>query len=769
MFKNLIKTSVRSIFQNKLHLTINVIGLTIGFVALFFIANYISNELSYDKFNKNYNKIYRLSGDEDIEMPAMYGPMIKNEFPEIKEYARFYIEKAALIYNKEPFYLSDFVYTDNTIFDIFSIEIIQGNADDLKLPFTLFLTESTSKKLFGESNPIGKTIKYENEFLFTVKGIIKDIPQNSHISINALASFVSLKNTWQKNYNVLEDEGNWSFLTYFLLQENTKLPVIDKKINSFLKKREGNDDENFHLQSLKDVYFNNDIATYGCKQGNLQLIWILMASGLFIFIMIIINYIILKTSTDIEKAKEIEIKKVNGASKKHLIIQLLFESIIMSIVAFIFAMELISIIKVTGIVNQFYNYSGILKINTVLILFAGSLSLGLLTGIYPAVYLTSTSPILSLKGSLSKGTKASKIRNMLIAIQFIISILLIDATITTLKQFNYLNNKALGFQKDHVINFNLNTKLYDKINSFKQALLKNPNIVGFSWSNMIPGEFDRKRDITMNNKRYSFYDLRVDPDYLDVMGIELKLGRDFSYDFPSDMNQSFLVNETAVKYFGWKEPIGEKFLNGRVIGVVKDFSFHSLQNKIEPLAISCQKNGSWIANVKLASNDSKKEIMYIKSVWNEFCPESPFEYSFLNETYDLHYKNEKLLSRLMGAFSLICIFISIMGIFGLSLFNIRKKTKEIAIRKVNGAKNGEVVILLLKLFTNKIIIAFVLTFPIFYFVMNEWLKNFAYRVSLNPWIHILSGTILLIITMLTVCWQSWIAAKSNPINSLKYE
>ncbi len=767
MFRNIIKTSIRSLIRNKLHLTINIIGLTIGYVAIYFISYYIINEFSYDRFNKNYDRIYRLIANNDAETPAMWGPLLENEIPEIQKSTRFYIEKAKLNYDHKPISLSDFVYTDNTIFDLFSIKIIQGNANDLKLPFTLFLTESTSKRIFGESDPIGKSIKYENEYLFTVKGIIEDLPQNSHISINALASFVSLKNTWDKNYNVLEDEGNYSFLTYFLLQKNVNQADIDKKINPFLRNRKLNDEENFHLQPLKDIYFNPDISSGACKKGNLQLIWILMASGFFILALVIINYIILKTSTDIEKSKEIGIKKVFGARKRLLIFQLLFESIITSSIAFFLAVELISIIGTTEFANQFYNYSEPFKDSLVFFLFIGSICIGFLAALYPAIYLTSVNPILTLKGILSTGSKASKIRNTLVVIQFVISVFLISATITTLKQYNYLKNKNLGFHKEDIVNFNLNSKLYNNINSFKDALLKDPNIVGFSWSNMVPGEFDRQQTIQMENKRYTFYSLAVDPNYLDVMGIKLKSGRNLSNNIASDKSHSYLVNETAVRYFRWEEPIGKKFLSGEIIGVIQDFSFQSLHKKVEPLVISCQKNGSWIANVKIISNDYKKDTEYINSIWNEFCPESPFDYSFLNETYDLQYKNDRLLTRLMSIFSFVCIFISIMGIFGLSIFNIKKKTKEIAIRKVNGANQTEIVLMLLKLFTKKVLISFVISCPIIYFVMNEWLKDFAFRISLSLWIYLLSGMILFAITIFTVFWQSWIAAKLNPVESLR--
>ena len=769
MYKNLIKTSIRSIFQNKLHLSINLIGLTIGFVALYFISTYISNELSFDKFNKNYSRIYRLVEKEDIEMPAAYGPKLKNKFPEIQEYTRFYIENAKLNYNHNPFYLSDFVYSDNTIFDLFTFKIIQGNADDLKLPFTIFLTESTSKKIFGESNPIGKEITYENEFSFTVKGVIEDIPQNSHLNINALASFISLKNTWQKNYNVLEDESNCSFLTYFLLQKKANLSDLNNKVNSFFHNGGENDDVAFHLQPLNDIYFNNETTTYGCKQGNLQLIWILMASAFFVLILVVVNYVILKTSTDIEKAKEIGIKKINGANKKLLVFQLIFESIITSIIAFSLALILILIILQTGFTNQFYIYGNLIKINPIIFLFIGSVILGLGASIYPAVYLTSTNPILALKGILSSGQKATKIRNTLVTIQFIISIFLIGATLTTLKQFNYFKNKDLGFVKNDVINFNLNPELNEHINSFKAALLKNPSIAGFSWSNMVPGEFDRQETKQIENKRYTFYSLAVDPDYLDVMGIKLKAGRNLSFDIETDKSQSYLLNESAVKYFNLEEPIGQKFLDGKIIGIVKDFSFHSLHKKIEPLVIDCQKNGQWIANVKIISNDYNKEIDYIDGIWNEFSPESPFSYSFLNETFDQKHKSEKLLSRLIGMFSFICILISIMGIFGLSTFNVRKKTKEIAIRKINGAFYGETVFMLLKNFTIIVCISFLFACPIIYIVMNQWLKNFAFRTSLSPWIFLLSGIIIFALTILTIIWQSWIAAKANPVESLKYE
>ncbi|MFH0736918.1 MAG: ABC transporter permease [bacterium] len=815
MFNNYFKIALRNIFIQKGYALINILGLSISIIVCMLIILYVINELSYDRFYKNSDQIYRIYVNSEIngfvtnnsKTPGPLGPALKRDFPDIKTFTRIgYFGNKLLKYKKNSFREYSIYHVDSTFFDVFNLEFIVGNKNKaLNKPYTMVLTESTSKKYFGNENPVGKFIQTDSEegdYLIT--GVIKDFPKNSHFGCSILASNMTYpiinKEIWlelwystyivlKKNVNVVEfqkklDEAGKRYITPQVEA------ILGIKVSEFLKR--GNKYSHI-LQPLNSIYLYSQ-RDYGIdlntewgdvKNSDINLIYIFIGVAGFILLIAIINFMNLATARSEKRAKEVGIRKVLGSNKFNIITQFIVEAIIMSFVSVIIALFLLELI-----LPSFNNFTGkelsIHYLNDFIIiplLLVFVIVLGLLSGSYPAFYLSSFTPTEVFKNNTKKGTRKSYLRNILVVFQFSISIILIAGTIIIQKQINFMLDKNLGFNKKQLLLIENSEILGNKTQTFKNELLKNSTVSGLSSSHYmfasgVPGHGYYFDGISGSDPLSLSY-LDVDFDYIKTYQINMAEGRFFDREYSTDTS-SVILNEAAVKEYGLINPIGkeltrlqtyEKSKSFKIIGVVKDFHWESLHQKIRPLVMHLfpENRSNKIISVRIKGSDLKNTINYIKNKWADIKPNEPIYYNFMDDNIGRLYETEEKISVLSAGFSAIAIIIACLGLFGLAAFTTEQRTKEIGIRKVMGAAVTDLVFFLTKDFTKWVVLANVIALPIVYFTMNLWLQNFAYRTEISWWIYLLSGTIAFIIALLTVSYQGIKAALSNPVECLKYE
>jgi putative ABC transport system permease protein len=780
MLKSYFKFTVRNILRGGIQSVINIIGLAIGIALFILIMVFVQKELSYDKFNENLDRIYRLEHKDTAVMAAPIGKELTRQFPEIQKVVRFSFWEDRLLKYKDKVISLYFVWADSDVFDIFSFPFKTGNPEkSLDRPLSMVLTESTAKILFGDENPLGKTVQYHNSsYYYEVTGVIKDI-KNFHIKIDSIASSLIWPDMMGKEILESYDEG-WQFPTYFLLAKNSNIAQLEEKINKYYKGKKIWKEEKprFRLRNLKDIYFCKDVK-YGegyRKQGSLQTVYTLIAIAFFILIIACINYINLTTARASLRAREVGLRKVVGAHRYSLIIQFLVESVVISFMAF-----LLAIVFVELSLPVFNNLiSGNLRIhyfsNPFLLLWflTGVILVGFLSGIYPAFYLSMFRPSAILKGDKTKGGRAYLFRKILVIFQFSISIILIIATLSVFKQLKYMKSRDLGFNKQNKVYLPLNRNIYKQTEVFKEKLLSQPDILRVSYSCRVPGEIPWQWDTEINGVKKEISVNAIDPDFFALMGIKVINGRDFSWDMKSDKRQKFIMNEEAVRLFGLKSPLGKKVSGtpngtGQIIGVVKDFHFNSLQSKIEPLMFYWDERSFLHITISFSPRHIDEVLNFIKRNWEEISPGFPFVYHFLDETFDLQYKTEERLTGIFGYFALLAIFIASLGLFGLASFISQQRTKEMGIRKVLGASPSGLLVLFSKGFLRWIVVANIIAWPTAYFLMNKWLEDFAYRTEIGLGIFIISAILGFLIALLTLSYQSYRAAHINPVIALKYE
>jgi putative ABC transport system permease protein len=786
----------RNILGNKLHSIINVTGLAIGISSFIMILLYVHHELTYDRFQRNLNRIYKFTLGENFNTNAPLAVVLKDKIPEIEKIVRLDFQmgggKSALLRVKEgsetkTVQVKDIIYADSTFFDVFSYRVIQGNAKtSLTEPYSIILTESTSHKIFGKDDPVGKTIEFigtnENPRLnYTVSAVIEDIPNNSSIKFNGIVSFNTLKSIKPGGVDVDEDNANWTYDTYVLTKNFSSVDELTRKtnkiwLNYILKEKDikpGSESAKEYVAGfvpLKDVnfYLNNKI----------KFIYLILFVGIIIIIIAVINFINLSIAKASLRTKEIGVKKVTGSSRYDLIKQFMSESLALTFIAASFALIIVSLLmplfnEITGksvSLNFFQNPTGIL------IYITGSILIGILAGIYPALYLSAFKPLAVFKNIKIGANRTKGIIQSLIIFQFVISVALIISTIIITRQVKFMRTENVGFDNKNIIICQLPQNIRNKYDVFKQRLLQDPDIinVGTSSGEWLSEQFHIGFTNEINGSEKSFDAMFVDPDFNKTIGFKIIEGRDFSPDLETDKYNAIILNETAVKYFGLDNPIGFKIellndFKAQVIGVVNDFHNESFQKAINPLVLWYVPGQNYNLSVRISSNDIQKTVQYIDKQWREFSPDIPFEFHFLDEEYDALYKDEDKFNLVISYFSVIAILIACLGLFGVVSFSTENRTKEIGIRKVNGAKVTEVLIMLNKDFIKWIIIAFVIACPIAWYAMHKWLQNFAYKTELSWWVFAAAGAVALAVTLLTVSIQSYKAATRNPVEALRYE
>ena len=788
MLRNYIKTAFRNFTRNKVYSFINIFGLAVGVALFIIISLFIHSEFSYDRFNEKINNIYRLDkGDWGI-LGTAYGPDVKRNFPEVKEFARFSVHNIAnpLITvgeNEREMRIQDFLFADTHVFDVFTFDFLRGNPQTaLKEPYSVVLTESMAAKLFGNGNAVGETIMLEKEHPFKVTGIIKDV-KRFHLNVNAIAEFSTLAKLY-KSKDFLNSYGSWNYPTYLLLKDGVNIPEFEEKLNDHFEavyQREFNTsgELDFHLTALEDIYFDTDIKyEIGVKHGNIRFIYIFIAIALFILLIASINFINLTTAKASIRAKEVGLRKVVGGAKRQLVTQFLSESLLISLFAFLLALGFTELLLprfnelLQGeIYNHYYQEPFFW-----MIYIAGILLVGLLSGLYPAFYLTAFDPVSVMKERQTRGRGGSRFRRVLTVFQFFISVILIIGTVTIYRQIHYMKNKDLGFNKEHQVYFNITGEIEDQKAAFKEELQQNPNILNVSYTSKPAGQISWQESWEINGETRQFTYQPADPDYVDVMDLELAEGKNFSWERSSQKDRrAVLLNETAVNFFGIENPVGKVINTGSpywdevmILGVLKDFHYNSLHKEIAPLVIAWDERTS-TANLRITGNDIESAINHMRSIWNQFVPGYPFEYHFLDQMLDRQYKDDERFGSLFSWFAFFAILIACLGLYGLSLFATQRRTKEIGIRKANGAGVNSIVTLFLKDFTLNVLVANLIAWPAAYFFMTQWLNNFPYRTEFEYWIFGLALVLSLLIAVFTVSWQTLRAANTNPAWILRDE
>jgi putative ABC transport system permease protein len=808
MLRSFLIITFRILWRNKVTSFINIFSLAIGMTAFILIMLYVHHEFSYDKFNVNYDRIYRLEAEDYGKLPPVIGDYVKDRVPEIVNIARlagFHKGPSTLITYKpadNPEVLKQInfsrTWADSTTFDVFTLPFIQGDPiTALDNPFTVVLTESNARKLFGDKNPMGETVEFDKN-QYEVTGIIKDI-KNSHIEIDALFSLATIEKRFPTRdlNDVVANSWLWSG-TYLLLAENVDHNRVEEKINNVLA--EINDGilinvifKGFRILPLKDIYFKGSKANlqYG-KQGNLKLVQMFIAVAVFILVMACVNYINLTTARAILRTKEVAIKKVAGSTKALLRYQFIMESIIVTLISFGLAFTLVQ-----GLISKFnqlalinINLSEFNKPNVWILSILGVLFIGFISGLYPSFYLTVIKSISLIKGETTKGSKGSLLRTALLTFQFSLSILLIIGIITNMRQLHYARKVDLGFNKEQIIRIPTPADFPEAQSlrkTIRERLLQSPNIKRVAFTIQGIGSQPASGIKTeINGVEKTGFFMAIDPDFMELMEIDIVEGRNFSWDREGDKvdfsksgssNVSgIIVNETTVREFGIDSTIGEiitfnwrgQLFQYKIIGIARDFHSRSIHHKIEPISFFWT-NPQFLMIVKVAPLNIPVTIKFIENVWKQVYGSTPFSYNFVDETFDEQYKSDEQAAKIIGYFTILAIIIACMGLFALSSFMAARRTKEIGIRKAMGATSQGIFLLLSKEFLKWVLIAVIIASPVAWIVMNKWLEGFAYRINLEVDIFILAAVIAIAIALLTVTWQSLKTALANPVEALRYE
>lgn len=782
MFNNYVKVMLRTIIKYKGYSLINIFGLTLGMACTIFILLWVQHELSYDKFHKNSDRLYRVidyekysSGEEvtfSMNPPAL-APLLKNEYPEIVEAVRLRsVKKAVVKYNEKRFNEEHIILADPAFFSIFSFPFISGNKENaLSDPSSIVITKAMAHKYFGEQNPVGETVRIDNKIDFQITGVIQDIPSNSHLQFEFVIPF----NNADKFNFPIEGWNSYAHTIYIQLSEQANAEIISQKISEIIQKQNKGAIVTLSLQSIKDIHlYSKNIWGIG-GNGDIRYVYIFSIIAAFILIIACINFINLSTARSANRAKEVGLRKVVGAKRYELISQFLGESIFFSFISMIFS--IIIVIQFMPIFNSITAKNltiNFLEGNTILsMIVIITLITGIAAGSYPAIFLSSFQPTRVLKGTLKTGAKNSSFRKILVSIQFILTIFLIIGTLVVNRQLNFIQNEKLGFEAEHVCSINLPGNLREKTDLLKTELLKNTNVTHISAVSHVPTEIKwstilEEWEGRNPNDNFLIYLLSADYDLTNTLDVEMKQGRYFSREFISDTS-NYIVNETAAKMMGMDSPIGKKVLDAQIIGVIKDFHFQSLHTKIAPLLIFYAPDEIQNLLVRVKSKNMIHTIKSLENIWQKTAPEFPFEYSFLNEQIDKMYRTEYRIQTIMNLFTIITLLIACLGLFGLTSFTVQQRTKEVGIRKIIGASIPGIILLLSKDLTKSVLFANVLAWPIAYLALTKWLENYAYRISLSWWMFAISGVIALFIALLTVGWQAIRSAITNPVESLRYE
>lgn len=778
MLKNLFKLSLRSLWRQRGYTLLNIVGLGMGMALFLLIAAFVNIELRTDRFHANYHQIYRLETPEFVNTPSLASTFLATALPEALEICRINREGRSVLTHvgEKQMRIDELILADSSFFNIFSFDLIHGDAATaLSKPLSIVISESEADKLFGTEHPIGKTLKINNRLSFEVTGVMADFPSNSIIKATAVIPFHALVQL-RGNPDILSDWNNWNYLTFVLLPRDHDLETINQKLTAAMDRIASemfgfSDIElGFFLRPFSDIYFTK-IANDSMNKGNMTFIMIYIAIGVFILFIAVINFINLSTAMAFRRAREVGLKKVLGSSRGMLIRQYLTESIMVCLAALLIALVLFELM-LPGF-NKLIETNLVFRLAedllAILLVFVFAIMVGALAGIYPAFYLTRFEPVAVLKGEVTKGKRGGNLRKTLIVFQFAISIAIILCTIVIYSQMNYARHKDLGFDRQNIIYFSGSGEIPRNYEAFKNELKQIPGVQYVGLSGGLPGYVGMNWGRVVDTVERRIDAMAVDPEFLEVYGLKVTRGRGFDHSIATDMNNGYILNETAVRQFNLENPVGVRFANGTVIGVIDDFSYVSVHHPIGPLVLAWMPEWCHFINVKLSSHNQNQTLNEIGRVWQSFAPDFPFTYRFIDEALGRLYQKEERLAKLFLFFSFLAIFVACLGLSGLALFTAQQRTKEVGIRKVLGASVNALVLLLTSDFLRWVLLANLIALPLAWYAMNRWLENFAFRISIQWWMFAAAAVMALLIAFATISVQALRTAIANPVKSMKYE
>ncbi|MFY0651197.1 MAG: ABC transporter permease [Cyclobacteriaceae bacterium] len=795
MFRNYIKVAIRNIMRHPTYAVINIVGLSIGIVFSLLLLLYILDETTYDKFHTKAERIYRVAADvkvqnTEVNVPttmAPLGPAIAEEYPEIENFLRISAHSEVLFISNEDEYYEDDIYTvDSSFFSIFDFELAIGDPKKcLAEPNSLVITETLSKKYFGEEDPIGKIIKTGgSETARIITGVMKEPPSNSHLTPNGLISYSSLPSLSKEDWGSLND------YTYLLLQEGLNKSEVDPMLNHMLEKyvkpmfEEFKAEAVFYLQPVTDIHLYSHLHGEISPNGDISYIYIFAAIAIFMLLIASINYMNLATARSTNRSKEVGIRKAMGSYRIQLMWQFLAESIVITFIAVVISSILVFFLL--PLFNELSDKSISLNFLSDPVVVIGLLGIilfvGIVGGSYPSFFLSHFRPSEVLKGKGIANSGSPKLRKVLVVTQFSISLIMVICTWVVFDQLNFVSNKNLGFNKDQVVKIPLNgAEVQKKYDVIRNKLLSDPRVEAVASGNSTPGGANlsmsgiqvESEDGEMMDK--VFQNIRVDNEYFNTLDIPIVEGRNFSDNIVNDTARSIIVNEEMVKHMGWENPIGKKFqiIDGKhegkpsiVVGVVRNYHILPLQEPIAPLIVHNDLNNQNML-VRIKTKDIKETIADIELIWGDIIPNRPFEYTFIEQEFSKQYEAEQRRGEVFGVFSIFTILISCLGLFGLASFTAESRRKEIGIRKVVGAGIPSIVFMMSIEFLKLVLISVLIAFPVSYVIMNQWLDEFAYRTDISPVSFVLSALLTVLIAFLTVSYHSISSATSNPSTSLR--
>lgn len=805
MLKNYLKIAFRSLLKDKFFSFLNITGLAIGIACCLLIVTYVRYELSFDKHFENQENIYRVviegrfNGRDftGVQNPAPAGPTFVDQIPSVEQKLRFrgtgdwIVEYEEKVFNEE-----DLVFTDETFFDVFKVNMIKGNPSEaLTRKNHLAMSESMAKKYFGDEDPIGKVLKLDNAADWTVSGVYEDIPDNTHFHFDFLLSFI----TRESEYNG-QQWLNQNYETYLVLNANASVADTENQMNEIAMEKMGAElkmyldmtfDEfkaagnnfNYFLQPLSEIHLESAGYGGGFEPGSdITYVYIFSAIAAFILVIACINFMNLSTARSANRAKEVGIRKVLGSVRAQLIGQFISESVLITVISGLIGLGLAMV--VLPYFNNFASREMIIDpLEALPILMAGSLLVGFLAGLYPAFFLSAFSPVKVLKGNLSMGMKSGGLRKALVSFQFFISILLIIGTFSILNQLQYIQNKNLGFDKEQVLLVHNSYLLGDNVDAFENRIEANPNVSQTSRTWYLPTSSSRSSTVFFpdavidQDRGVVSQNWRVDHNYADVFGLKILEGRFFSEDMPTD-SMAMVINETAASMFGIENlegaVIGDFTDDGnaldryKVVGIFEDFHYETLREEIGPMIMRLGRSNGYLG-VKLNAGNYQQVIDEARISWDEMAPGQPFEYTFLDDRFTNMYTAETQLGDIFLIFAILAIVIACLGLFGLAAFTAQQKTKEVGIRKVLGASIVQLIYIMSKEVSILVIISFVVASAAGWYGVNQWLQGFAYRPPISFSVFLLAGGGAFAIALLTMSYQSIKVAVANPVKALRNE
>ncbi|SFD81180.1 ABC transporter permease [Spirosoma endophyticum] len=806
MLRNYLLIAFRNLRKYKAFSFINITGVAVGLACFLLIALYVRDELSYDRYNTHADRIYRVTrtflsseGAASLRLAQLappFGPLIKQNFPEAEQVVRTIDNGGLLKYGEHSFNEDDIFFAEANLFKVFDFDLVSGNPDQALInPFSIMFSRPMAEKYFGDENPVGKTVRFNNQFDMTVTGVFEPLPAQSHFHPKFLASFSTFNDP--RVYGAEGLRTNWSnnsFNTYVLLQPGCSDGSADPKRmeaafpafqNKHIPPEEGRNPSTWsvlNLQPLTSIHLRSHTDSEVEPTGDISYIYLFSAIGLFILLIACINYMNLATARSAGRAKEVGMRKVVGALRTQLIGQFLSESILL--VTLSLGISILLVMLCLPALNQFtqkqLEFSQLLDPVFLIILVSITLLTGLVAGSYPAFFLTSFRPLGVLKGQIASTMRTGKLRQVLVITQFAIAIALMISTAVVYNQMKYIQEYRLGYSKDQVLlmpDFSDSARNYETL---KEQFIQTGAVRDMGRSSRIPSsrlldswDASAAKGDSMAPVKINLRGLRVDYDFIPAYQIAMAAGRNFSRAYSTDTSM-IVLNETAVRQLGWtpEQAIGKAFrygpVKGQVIGVTKDFHFESLHQEMAALAmIMSTENFRWLS-IPL-KGDVPTAIQRVETVWKRFFPEHPFDYQFLDTRFDRLYAREQTQQTLFSIFAGIAILISCLGLFGLSMFMAEQRTKEIGIRKVLGASEISLVTLFSKDFMKLVIVALIIASPVAWYAMHTWLNDFAYRTNIHWWVFLLAGGLTVLIALLTVSFQSVKAALMNPVKSLRSE